>query len=151
MRSKLPSYVQENAGEWAVVRENNRSARFRNPANGRIKVRIVTVDGGMITSGARADYVVAHPEVADVIVELKGSDVAKAIEQISATVPKWRQHALAGANHAALIVRGQGVHPNTSLQTQRLAKRFRTSFQMKLLIETRNRDYEFTEFLPQKS
>jgi len=151
LQSKLPSYVQENTGEWAVVRENNRSARFRNPAKGRIKVRIVKVDGGMITSGVRADYVVAHPEIADVIVELKGSDVARAIEQIGATVPIWQQHNLSGTNHAALIVRGQGIHPKTTSLTERLSRKFQRDFQMKLLIETRNRDYEFAEFLPQVS
>jgi hypothetical protein len=112
---------------------------------------IVTVDGGMITEGIRADYVVAHPKLVDVIVELKGSDVPHAVQQICATVPVWQQHSLAGANHAALIVRGQGVHPLTSLLTEKLTRRFQKEFKMKLLIETRNRDYEFTEFLPEKS
>jgi len=65
-------------------------------------------------------------------------------------VPAWRQHALAGKVHAALVVRGQGVHPKTSLLTERLAKRFQRDFNMKLLIETRNRDYEFAEFLPER-
>jgi len=150
LRSNLPSYVREHSGEWAVVEENRRSARFRNPNKGRVKVLIVTVDGGMITAGVRADFVVAHTKLVDVIVELKGSDVAQAIEQIRATVPAWRQHALAGKVHAALVVRGQGVHPKTSLLTERLAKRFQRDFNMKLLIETRNRDYEFAEFLPER-
>ena len=149
MRSNLPSYVRENSGEWAVVRENKRSARFRNPKIKRVKVLIVTVDGGMITTGIRADFVVAHRELVDVIVELKGSDVPKAIEQIRATVPVWRRHKLAGANHAALVVRGKGIHPMTSLQTEKLTRRFEKDFRMKLLIESR-RDYEFAEFLPEK-
>jgi hypothetical protein len=111
-------------------------------------VLIVQVDGGMITSGVRADYVVACPKMVDVVVELKGSDVAQAIQQVRATIPVWQSHLLAGTIHAALIVRGQGIHPQTSLMTEKLAKRFRREFRVKLLIETRNRDYEFTEFLP---
>ena len=150
MRSKLPSYVRLVAGEWAVVEENRRIARFRNPDRGRVKVRIVTVDGGMVAVGIRADYVVAHPELVDVIVELKGSDIAHAIDQIRATVPVWKRHSLAGEVHAALIVRGQGVHPKTTLLTERLVRRFQRDFSMKLLIETRNRDYEFSEFLPEE-
>ena len=115
-----------------------------------MKVLIVQVDDGLITTGIRADYVVAHPELVDVVVELKGSDVAHAILQIRSTILVWRQHTLAGRTHGALIVRGQGIHPRTSLMTERLARKFRSEFQMKLLIETRNREYEFSEFLPQE-
>jgi len=149
MPSDLPNYVRPNSGEWAVVKENRKSARFRNPSKGLTTILIVRVDGGMIQSGARADFIVAHPELVDVIVELKGSDVAKAIQQIRATLPLWRQNQLAGKVHAALIVRGQGVHLKATLRTETLAKKFREEFKMKLLIETRNRDYEFADFLPE--
>ena len=146
--------MSSHSGEWIVVRENQRSARFRNPSEGTIAVLKVKVDGGMIAPGTealRADYVVAHPKVVDVVVELKGGDVGRAIDQIRATVPVWRKHPLAGPVHAALVVRGQGVHPQTSLLTEKLTRRFQKDFAMKLLIETRNRDYEFAEFLPEQS
>ena len=151
MPSDLPNYVSSNSGEWIVVKENRKSARFRNPSKGLAAILTVRVDGGMIQSGARADFIVAHPELVDIIVELKGSDVGKAIQQIRATLPLWRQHRLAGKTHAALIVRGQGVHLKATLKTETLAKKFREEFKMKLLIETRNRNYEFAEFLPEKS
>jgi hypothetical protein len=151
MPSDLPKYVTSNSSEWAVVKENRKSARFRNLSKGLTTILIVRVDGGMIQSGARADFIVVHPQLVDVVVELKGSDVAKAIQQIRATLPLWKQHRLAGKTHAALIVRGQGVHLKATLRTEALAKKFRDEFKMKLLIETRNRDYEFAEFLPEKS
>jgi len=142
---KLPSYIQESSGPWIVIKENNRSARFSNP--GKDAVLVIHVDGGLITSGERADYIVAHPNIVDVIVELKGSDVSKAISQIRATRPIWLRYEFAGKKLSALVVRGQGVHPKVSASINRWQREFRKTFKMKLVVETRNRDYEFSEFL----
>ena len=145
-RNKLPSYIRTAPpGEWIVIKENKRSARFRKAD--RDEVLIVHVDGGLITSGERADYIIAHPKVLDVIVELKGSDVSKAVNQIRATRPVWLFHELAGEQIGALVVRGQGVHPKTTASIDRWKREFRKTFKMKLQVETRNRDYEFSEFL----
>jgi hypothetical protein len=144
-RRDLPSYVRKAAGEWAVVSENKRSASFRKPHGE--EVLIIQVDGGLITDGERADYIVAHIRTVDVIVELKGSDTSKAIRQIRATRPVWMRHELAGTRLGALVVRGQGIHPKTTASIDRWQREFRKTFKMKLLIETRNRNYEFSEFL----
>jgi hypothetical protein len=77
MPSDLPNYVSSNSGEWIVVKENKKSARFRNPSKGLAAILTVRVDGGMIQSGARADFIVAHPELVDVIVELKAAMSAR--------------------------------------------------------------------------
>jgi hypothetical protein len=143
---KLPSYIrQAPRGEWIVIKENRRSARFRNSDID--AVLIIHVDGGLINTGERADFIVAHPKVLDVIVELKGSDVGKAISQIKATRPVWLGHKLAGKIQGALVVRGQGLHPKTTASIDRWQREFRKTFKMKLIVETRNRDYEFREFL----
>jgi hypothetical protein len=144
-RRNLPSYIQKPKGPWIVVKENNRSARLRRPDNETILV--ILVDGGLITSGERADYIVAHPRITDVIVELKGSDVSKAVRQIRATRPVWLRHEFAGKRFGALVVRGHGVHPKTTASIYRWQREFRKTFNMKLVVETRNRDYEFSEFL----
>lgn len=144
-RRKLPGYIRRPPGEWIVVKENKRSARFRNPNNE--PVLVIHVDGGLITEGERADYIVAHSRVVDVVVELKGSDVSKAIDQIRATRLVWILHEMAGKKLAALVVRGQGIHPKTTASVDRWQREFRKTFKMKLLVETRNRDYEFIEFL----
>ena len=144
-RRKLPAYIRVHQGEWIVVVEKRRSARFRNPDSNEILV--VRVDGGLIPEGERADYVVAHPRVVDVIVELKGSDVSKAIQQIRTTQPVWACCEWAGRKHAALIVRGKGIHPKLLTRFERWQREFRKTFQLKLLIQTQNRDYEFGEFL----
>jgi hypothetical protein len=143
---KLPDYIKyAPRGEWIVVKENRRTARFHNSDNQAILV--IHVDGGLITLGERADYIVAHTKVIDVIVELKGSDVPKAIRQIRATRPVWMCHELAGKKLAALVVRSQGIHPKTSASVDRWKREFRKTFKMKLVIETRNRNYEFSEFM----
>jgi hypothetical protein len=149
-RHNLPSYIRKPAGEWAVVSENRRSARFRKLVGE--EVLIIQVDGGLITTGERADYIVAHTKIVDVIVELKGSDTSKAIGQIRATRPVWMCHELAGKNLGALVVRGQGIHPKTAASVVRWQREFRKTFKMKLVIETHNRNYEFAEFLlPEES
>jgi hypothetical protein len=142
---RLPSYVRRCSETLIKVEENGRKATFCLPAKGR--VFLVTVDGGMIVSGERADYIVAHTETVDVIGELKGSDIGKAVSQILATRPRWAHHEFAERMHAALIVRGKGMHPKDTTRVERWKKHFRARFQMKLVIETRNRDYEFEEFI----
>ncbi len=143
-RRDLPSYISRPVGEWAIVAEKGRSAKFRK--SGGDEVFIVHVDGGLITSGERADYIVAHTKIVDVIVELKGSDTSKAIGQLRATRPVWKAYELSGTNLGALIVRSQGIHPKTTASIDRWQREFRKA-KMKLLIETRNRGYEFSEFL----
>jgi len=65
------------------VEENKRIAIFRNPA--RKKIRVTEVDGCLVTEGLRSDYVVSEPGVASILVELKGTDVAHACDQLFAT------------------------------------------------------------------
>jgi len=107
------------------------------------------VDGGLITQGIRADYIVSHPRVVDVIVELKGSDTARGVEQIRATFPVWAKHELAGKVFGALIVRTQGIHPKHQANIQRWITQMEMRHSIVLLVETRNREYNFEEFLPE--
>jgi hypothetical protein len=144
-RGGLPGYIQKSNDPLIVVAENKRKASFRNPG-GHYILR-VEVDAKMITSGERADYIIAHPRIVDVIIELKGSDVSKAIRQIRATLPVWRACDFAGRWQAALVVRGKGIHPKLSTSVERWQKEFRKTCKMKLVLETANREYEFHEFL----
>lgn len=143
---QLPSYIRIEEGEWIVVRQNRRHARFHNPDHERIYK--VKVDGGLITDGERADYIVAHPKVVDVIIELKGGDVSKAVAQIRATLPLWKGCEWVGERHGALVVRGKGIHPKLQARMEQWKREFRKKFRMKLSTQTSNRDYEFEEFLP---
>ncbi|MFP5226305.1 MAG: hypothetical protein ACLGXA_01655 [Acidobacteriota bacterium] len=141
----LPSYIQIEHGEWVAVRENRRHAKFHNPD--REPIHKVLVDGGLIAEGERADYVVAHPRVVDVIVGLKGSDVSKAIAQIRATLPVWKGCEWCGKKLGALVVRGKRIHPTVQARNEQWKREFRERHRMKLLIDTSNRNYQFSEFL----
>lgn len=65
------------------VEENKRKAIFKNPKKNDYKVTIV--DGCVIKTGVRSDYLVSEVGAASVIVELKGVDVGHGCEQLFAT------------------------------------------------------------------
>jgi hypothetical protein len=57
------------------------------------RVRKIRMDGCLAPVGERAaDFVVSHPKIVDVIVELKGRDVDHACAQVEATWAFWRSH-----------------------------------------------------------
>ncbi|HEX4029627.1 MAG TPA: hypothetical protein VHX20_04645 [Terracidiphilus sp.] len=59
-----------------------------------------------------ADYIVSKPGIVDVIVELKGTDVMAAVEQIEATIRTWNVHERCTGKIGALIVSSKGgAHP----------------------------------------
>ena len=66
------------------IKENKRRAQFRNKSKDEFVIGVV--DGCLIKEGPRTDYLVSKVGVASVLVELKGSDVGHACEQIFATV-----------------------------------------------------------------
>src|ERR1700678_3791621 len=139
------AYIEELTDSIVAVRENDRHAHFQNPQ--RTAIRRILVDGGLVTEGIRADYIISKPAIVDVIVELKGSDTGRAVEQIKATRPIWARHQLAGPRVGALIVRGHGVHPKHLANIQRWKEKMRKHDGMILIVETRNRDYGFDEFI----
>jgi hypothetical protein len=139
------AYIEELTDSIIAVKENDRHAHFQNPQ--RAAIRRIFVDGGLITEGIRADYIISKPAIVDVIVELKGSDTGRAMEQIQATRPIWARHELAGPSVGALIVRGHGVHPKHLASIQRWKDKMRKHDGIVLIVETRNREYGFDEFI----
>lgn len=67
-----------------TVAERGRRANFRNPGNECYQK--VRVDGCVVTSGPRCDWIVTKVGVGSVLVELKGSDVSHAFEQLVASL-----------------------------------------------------------------
>jgi ribosomal protein L21E len=102
--------------------ENNKSAVFANPE----KLRVLLVHADKFCRKGRpgcidcfferdqkvADYIVSMPSLVDVIVELKGTDVMAAVEQIESTIPSWQAHERYSGKIGALIVSSKGAsHP----------------------------------------
>jgi len=67
-----------------TVSEKGRRANFRNPENELYQK--ARVDGCLVTSGVRCDWIVTKIGVGSVLVELKGSDIAHAFDQLLATL-----------------------------------------------------------------
>jgi len=79
--------VVSSKNKLIVCSENNKKIIFNNSTQK--KVEKITVDGCVITNGIRCDYLVRTKELeSDNFVELKGSDVIKAIKQLERSIKK---------------------------------------------------------------
>lgn len=128
------------------VEEHGKSAVFLNPS--RSKISVVKVDGGVAVNECSADYAVSKPGVGDVIVELKGKEVARACEQIIATAKLLRSCKKKVAPIAGLIVCTR-VPANDS-KAARLKNQFVQEQRALLKIAASNKEYTFEEFFSKR-
>jgi len=127
------------------VEENGRKAVFLNPD--RAEVRKVRVDGCLIVNGPRADFVVAKPDVLDVIVELKGRDIYHARDQIVATLPFWRRFPPFSPKVAGLIVCSKS--PMSASELQVMKAKMLAQHRLWLDVDENGRkEYSFSNFGP---
>lgn len=85
----LQACTEELNDSKITVKRDGRRATFDNSE--RAIIRRIDLDCWIPSSAtAKADFIVSKPGVADVIVELKGKDIAHAVEQIVATLSKWK-------------------------------------------------------------
>ena len=115
---------------------NNRSKfRLENPQ--KLEIRVIQVDDCVIKQGMRCDYLIIAPskdkpsDVQEIYIELKGSDVRHAVEQIATTIQKL------GSNMSAskLCFIASTRCPINSTQIQNLKKKFRKEYNAKLTIK----------------
>lgn len=110
---------------------NNRSKfRLHNP--NRASIKIVQVDDCVIKEGIRCDYLLVLPSEQEVYVELKGSDVKHAVEQISRSI------GLLTCNcHAVvkLCFIASTRCPINSTEIQNLKRKFRQKYNAQLTIQ----------------
>jgi len=86
-----------------TVKRDGRKATFDNPE--RATIKRIDLDCWMpSTDSLKADYILSKPGVVDVIVELKGKDIDHAVEQIIATLVKWKKSPSYSAKIGGLIV-----------------------------------------------
>jgi hypothetical protein len=86
----LQACTEESNDSKITVRRDGRRATFDN--SGRATIKRVDLDCWIPSAATvKADYIVSKPSVVDVIVELKGKEIAYAIEQIVTTLVKWRE------------------------------------------------------------
>lgn len=111
------------------VEENGRCATFLNEE--RLTYHRVKVDGGLVNNVLCADYVVSKQGVGSVIVELKGTDIDHAVDQIDATISMMRNCAAprgkGSPSAAQLPVAGLIIcskYPRADTSFQRRQKKF---------------------------
>lgn len=99
----LQPCTEESNDSKITVRRDGRRATFDNA--GRASIKRVDLDCWIPSvATVKADYIVSKPSVVDVIVELKGKEIAYAIEQIVTTLVKWREAPPFSSKIGGLIV-----------------------------------------------
>jgi hypothetical protein len=79
--------IERHNNSLFTLEERNSKVNFENPH--RYNIERVRIDGCVIREGERCDYLVNVQSVdLSIFVELKGSDIAKAITQLKATSQK---------------------------------------------------------------
>lgn len=120
------------------LEECGRKVLFANPAN--TTHTVVQIDGCVVKSGPRADWVVSRSGIGSVVVELKGKDVAHALEQVEATLSHCRDRDYLEPKVAALIICRQVPKALTSIQ--RAKDRFRKRYGASLTVSSSRFEFE---------
>ena len=113
-----------------VFEQNRRRVCFYNP--NRQICKCVQVDGCAITEGIRCDNMLtSHDERCEYFVELKGTDVRHAIEQLRVSIQTLGEFT---DDRSAYVV-STNVAPALTTTIQRAKRDFRTKFQAELIIK----------------
>jgi hypothetical protein len=135
-------------------RGTNVSAVFLNPE--KRTVERIRVDGCLAPAQQRAaDFLVSMPDVVDVIVELKGTDLRKAFEQVEATIDFLQQRKNVQRKPpnsqviGILIVCAEYPSKNPRIQSKRDSLRKRG---FRVLVSTHNGgEFSFSTFIGKRS
>jgi hypothetical protein len=138
------------------IQDHGVGATFQNPRGK--QVRIVRYDQcyNRKPHVRQADFVVGMPEVVDVIVELKGSDLKHAVTQVAATLEAWSITPIRFPRTACLIVYGRmeakqkraGAIPRMDSRTGSIERRFLLEHKTLLWVrESGSEKFRFNDFL----
>lgn len=122
------------------VSENKRAFRIKNDSN--FTINKIEVDGCYITTGAKCDYlleVISQNTVTMVFyVELKGSDINHAIEQLEATIQYClTEHKNVDKKECYIIA---SKFPSAGPSSQVLKKKFLKKNKIQLFIHTKTKE-----------
>jgi hypothetical protein len=128
------------------VGEKGRHAVFLNPEKREyLKIRI---DGCIIVNQTACDYLVARDDVVGVLIELKGTDLPRALKQIEETLEYLKNKKVKYSRMAALIVcRSPSRHPSFTPKIQLFKNRLMSQHRMPLHIVTGNHEFEMEKVL----
>lgn len=128
------------------IAENGKQAVFLNPKKETFSR--TRVDGCVIVNRTACDWWVVHDTSGSVLVELKGSDVEHAIEQIEATFEYLSKNNLLREKNAAMIVCSKpSRHPSFTSKLQKAKSRLSAKFKAPLHIVTGNHEFDIKRVL----
>jgi hypothetical protein len=140
----LQGCTEESKEPKITVKRDGRRATFQNPE--RETIKRVDVDCWIrSTETVKADYIVSMPGVVDVIVELKGKDISHAVEQVVATLAKWKNAPPFSKKIGGLIVFTRC--PMSAAQTGDIKKRLLRNHRLWMEIDKDQKtEYQFETF-----
>lgn len=103
------------------------------------------VDGCMCKQMTACDFVATELGVGDVFVELKGSDVDHAVDQVDTTLREWRQNGWSGNVSAGLVVCSR--YPRHDTKIQRMRIRFAKQYGAALHVVRYGQELDFSRVL----
>lgn len=128
------------------IAENGKQAVFLNPK--KEKFSRTRVDGCVIVNRTACDWWVMHETSGSVLIELKGSDVEHAIEQIEATFEYLFKNGLLPKNNAAMIVCSKpSRHPSFTSKLQKAKSRLSAKYKAPLHIVTGSHEFDIQRVL----
>lgn len=135
MRNVPGICVKDCADANIVFEQNRRRVCFYNP--NRQICKCVQVDGCAITEGIRCDNMLtSHDERCEYFVELKGTDVKHAIEQLRVSIQMLGEFT---DDRSAYVV-STNVAPALTTTIQRAKRDFCTKLQAELIIKEKQAD-----------
>jgi hypothetical protein len=106
------------------------------------------VDGCLILNKTACDWWIVHEASGSVLVELKGSDVEHAIEQIEATFEFLSKNKLLRTKNAAMIVCSRpSRHPSFTTKLQKARSRLSAKYRAPLHIVTGSHEFDINRVL----
>lgn len=128
------------------VAENGKQAVILNPARD-VFVR-TQVDGCLVEQATSCDWLVVKENSDGVLIELKGCDVSKALDQIVATFEFLKASGgLTGRMAALVVCRKPSTHPIFTSKLQRVRNRLSSEFRAPLHVVTGNFEYQMERLL----
>ncbi len=140
--------LQECTGELSdskiTVKRDGRRATFDN--SDRALIKRIDLDRWIRSNDtAKADFIGSKPGVVDVVVELKGKDIKHAVEQIVATLEKWKNAPPFSRKIGGLIVFTRC--PMSSAETGDIKKRLLKQLDLWMEMDKDQRtEYRFETF-----
>jgi len=125
-----------------LLTENRMKMTFLNRE--RKVVKVVTIDNCVVTEGIRCDYLVINEKDNEFFVELKGTDIRHACDQLTASIKQLSTNPKQKPKHSFVVCSRFSPAINTIVQNQKVL--FKSRFNCKLIIKRQQCEFELQSY-----